>query len=528
MSIGQSDTLGAQGYNVTGGIWMGRDTDEKYKFSLSSPNTSASLKWDGDNLIVCGSINATDGLIGAWVIDDPVLRDINSKIILDPTTPEIGYYTTAGRKKLSIRSGSISDPSTISVLININPSPLSIPATIYNSSNFGGGSPTTKIFLSTTPYFNFFTVPQTATYTIATPNWGTSPLTNPRFRFPVGTGNVNGKLYVDVYDTNDRSGNLIKRLNIGGTGVIFNNTIISISFFSSAQSLVLEAGKIYYPHLTFELSGTVPFGSQFEIINPTNTAIDPASNSAQADLDITELTTDGLVIAKDSNNYTVIRRSDNAFLPKIESKGGVLISGSYGYAGGTKPSSLRIGTIGTGFTSTDKAISIGGLGEFTMDYGLGNVATDSGRFRITNTGQIYAPRIRDISAVAGKLTLRWIPTTGEIGYDNTSTRRNKKDITDWIPPPNLLGRIIDISPKMYRFKSQESNTDKFFGMIAEDFQSAGLSEVVIFGPPNEQSESQKIPAGLDYEKISLILWKGMQELIVKVRQLESIISGSQK
>ena len=75
---------------------------------------------------------------------------------------------------------------------------------------------------------------------------------------------------------------------------------------------------------------------------------------------------------------------------------------------------------------------------------------------------------------------------------------------------------------MFRDINSNKDDEKVIGFIAEQFDSNNLKEVVIY----EDVSGSIIPGGINYDKITTILWKAVQELSQKVNDLELIISGS--
>ena len=116
ISIGQSRTVGSQGYNVNG-IFLGQDSGTS-KLSLKS-NTN-SLLWDGSSLVVNGSgtfsgtITSTAGNIGGWTIDTNRIykSTVNGSIALESNNNRIVLSdSSAERFEVSIDS-SLPIPST--------------------------------------------------------------------------------------------------------------------------------------------------------------------------------------------------------------------------------------------------------------------------------------------------------------------------------------------------------------------------------------------------------------------------------
>ncbi len=116
ISIGQSGTVGSQGYNVNG-IFLGQDSGTS-KLSLKSSTNS--LLWDGTSLVVNGSgtfsgtITSTAGNIGGWTIDTNRIykSTVNGSIALESNNNRIVLSdSSAERFEVSIDS-SLPIPST--------------------------------------------------------------------------------------------------------------------------------------------------------------------------------------------------------------------------------------------------------------------------------------------------------------------------------------------------------------------------------------------------------------------------------
>ena len=116
ISIGQSGTVGSQGYNITG-IFLGQDSGTS-KLSLKSSTNS--LLWDGSSLVVNGSgtfsgtITSTAGNIGGWTIDTNRIykSTVNGSIALESNNNRIVLSdASAERFEVSIDS-TLPIPST--------------------------------------------------------------------------------------------------------------------------------------------------------------------------------------------------------------------------------------------------------------------------------------------------------------------------------------------------------------------------------------------------------------------------------
>jgi hypothetical protein len=116
--IGIIRSVDATAFDVGTGFFM----DRTGKARFGNP-TGNQIKFNGTDFEITGSINATDGQIGDWVIDatTKALRDSDSQIILDPDIPEIQFYTGSGAgrtKKVSISPvQALSSPSGTPIIL---------------------------------------------------------------------------------------------------------------------------------------------------------------------------------------------------------------------------------------------------------------------------------------------------------------------------------------------------------------------------------------------------------------------------
>jgi hypothetical protein len=115
------------------------------------------------------------------------------------------------------------------------------------------------------------------------------------------------------------------------------------------------------------------------------------------------------------------------------------------------------------------------------------------------------------------------PRMGEL-FLSTSTLRHKKDIINW-EKNNILDKIKLVNPKKFRYKNWENDSELTLGLIAEDLRDNELDEAALH-KYDENNIKQSDVEGIDWEKISVILWKGVQELTQRIETLENKISGS--
>jgi len=116
--VGIIRSVDATAFNAGAGFFM----DKTGRARFGDP-TGNQIKFDGTDFEITGSINATDGQIGDWVIDATTraLRNTDSQIVFDPGIPEIQFYTGSGAgrvKKVSISPiKALSSPSATPIIL---------------------------------------------------------------------------------------------------------------------------------------------------------------------------------------------------------------------------------------------------------------------------------------------------------------------------------------------------------------------------------------------------------------------------
>jgi hypothetical protein len=201
-----TDILLAQEATITRGLVMGSDaggigvirSSNAYSFTSGSGfymdrtgivrfgnPVGNQIKFDGTSFQITGSINATDGQIGEWIIDTPtnggVLRDNDSQLIFDPNVPEIQFYTGSGAgrsKKVSISPlRALSDPgigsSTLNFTGSYSPANPSITTNTGNVSAVTVNSYSVRTSTGGASSNGTFTPPEVGTFelTVVTPSF---------------------------------------------------------------------------------------------------------------------------------------------------------------------------------------------------------------------------------------------------------------------------------------------------------------------------------------------------------------------
>jgi hypothetical protein len=120
-------------------------------------------------------------------------------------------------------------------------------------------------------------------------------------------------------------------------------------------------------------------------------------------------------------------------------------------------------------------------------------------------------------------------STWRIGR-NTSARRFKEEIEDW-QHPSILDAINNVPIRTYYWKiDKDAETrPQQIGIIAEELEAGGLEEYVDYDwfedPENPEGPKQWMTSGIAKQELVFVLWKAVQELSQKVKDLESKIGS---
>lgn len=140
------------------------------------------------------------------------------------------------------------------------------------------------------------------------------------------------------------------------------------------------------------------------------------------------------------------------------------------------------------------------------------------RMRIANTGYWYYSGIR---SGAGTYALKWNASTGEITFD-TSTRLVKENIQDL----NYgLSTVVNLKPRRY-FRTDDQKEE--IGFIADEVIDA-IPEIVAIGNKSvitrNPEDTEEIPLGVNYEKLTAVLTKALQEAISEIESLKARVAA---
>ena len=504
--------------------------DTTNKFSLGNR-----LFFDGTNLTIAGSVTADSGYLGGidgWIIDSGLIKNNLNTLFLDAANNSIYIKTTAsGNPDLILKKGSLSEVGgspvtfTVATINDALPSISSANSSTYLSNGYtktytltaGNG---TAINLN-----GFVGTFSDGDIDFSANNVGVTPNTP-------WSGEINGEFGFDIFSTDDPAGTKITSLTAGyfyvstfsgGSGASVTGTA------TSNQTLTLEAGVTYYAY---------PWHIQWGTVISGNVDIFFAQTFPGIQLDklteIVELTSSGIQIASGTNKYFKAEKNTSTAYPILKSKGWYELTGDgtnstvqiKGTSGGNainiEASAGHINTngnnisLGTGFTNWQA--SNGKAGQLTY-------TTQGGEtFPTVYLFGLYSP---------GGGTRRGLEislSNWTIGRD-TSCIRHKYDITSW-EPDNLLDKILSVPIVNYYWKADKDleNPPIQTGVIAEEVVAAGFEDWVDFDwhyedEENPTGDKKWMTSGIDKQGLVFVLWKAVQELTLKVRDLESKLNS---
>jgi hypothetical protein len=486
-------------------------------------------------LTIAGSVTADSGYLGGidgWIIDSGLIRNNLSTLFLDAANNSIYIKTTAGgNPDLILKKGALSviGGSTVNVTVaTINDSLPTISSanssTYLNNSStkyytLTAGNGTAINLTGATGTYSDGDIDFTATNTGVTPNTPWS-------------GVINGEFGFDIFTTDDPTGTVFASLTAGyfNVSTFISGTGASVTGTGNTnQTLTLEAGITYYAYPWHSQWGAVISGNVDVFFAQTFPAIQLNKLS-----EIVELTSAGIQIASGTDKYFKAEKSTSTALPVLTSKGWYELTGdgtnstvqikgtSSGNAINIEASAGHINTngnnisLGTGFTNWQA--SNGKAGQLTY-------TTQGGEtFPTVYLFGLYSP---------GGGTRRGLEislSNWTIGRD-TSCIRHKYDITSW-EPDNLLDKILSVPIVNYYWKADRDleNPPIQTGVIAEEVVAAGFEDWVDFDwhyedEENPTGDKKWMTSGIDKQGLVFVLWKAVQELTLKVRDLESKLNS---
>jgi hypothetical protein len=540
-----SDTfkVGSGGITLDGTnkkIYIGTGTYKNSNTSFYVDNNSQfslgdRLFFDGTNLTIAGKVTADSGYLGGidgWIIDSGLIRNNLSTLFLDAANNSIYIKTTAGgNPDLILKKGALSviGGSTVNVTVaTINDSLPTISSA--NSSTYLSNSSTKYYTLTAGNGTAINLLGATGTYSdgdidFSANNVGVSPNTP-------WSGVINGEFGFDIFTTDDPTGTVFASLTAGyfNVSTYISGTGASVTGTGNTnQTLTLEAGITYYAYPWHSQWGTVISGNVDVFFAQTFPAI--ALNKLT---EIVELTSAGIQIASGTDKYFKVEKSTSTAIPVLTSKG------FYQLAGDGINTTLQITGTDSG-TAIDIASAAGQINTNGNNITLGTGFTNwqasngkAGQLTYTTQGGETFPTVYLYGLYSpGGGTRRGLEislSNWTIGRD-TSCVRHKYDITSW-EPDNLLDKILSVPIVNYYWKADKDleNPPVQTGVIAEEVVAAGFEDWVDFDwhyedEENPTGDKKWMTSGIDKQGLVFVLWKAVQELTLKVRDLESKLNS---
>jgi hypothetical protein len=113
---------------------------------------------------------------------------------------------------------------------------------------------------------------------------------------------------------------------------------------------------------------------------------------------------------------------------------------------------------------------------------------------------------------------------------NTSARRYKEEIINW-EHSSLLDAVISTPIRTFYWKvdAEKEHRPQQIGVIAEELESAGLEEFVDYDwfddTDNPEGPKKWMTSGIAKGELVFVLWKAVQELTQKVKDLENKLNS---
>ena len=192
--------------------------------------------------------------------------------------------------------------------------------------------------------------------------------------------------------------------------------------------------------------------------------------------------------------------------------------------------------------SSDAAVSAGTdhPGRLVFSTTADGAASPTERMRIRATGVVGTSRgmvigslaggVNDdaliigssvIASGAGTYTLKWNSSTGVVTYD-TSSRLIKEEIIDC---PYGIDEVKQLQPRKY-FRIDDQREE--IGFIADEVADL-MPEFVPVGPKSvitrNDQDTEVIPFGVNYDKLTAVLTKALQEAIGRIETLEAEVAA---
>ena len=127
-----------------------------------------------------------------------------------------------------------------------------------------------------------------------------------------------------------------------------------------------------------------------------------------------------------------------------------------------------------------------------------------------------------IASGAGTYPLKWNSSSGVVTYD-TSSRLVKENIVDC---PYGIAEVKQLQPRKY-LRTDDQREE--IGFVADELVAV-LPEFVPLGPKSiltkDENDTEEIPLGVNYEKLTAVLTKALQEAMERIETLEQRLSDA--
>jgi hypothetical protein len=494
---------------------------------LSGPNftlNSSGLTVTDAN--ISGQINASYGRIGNWYVDADTgnLRDGSNRIFFDPSLPGLAIKES-GTTRLKVNYGA---------LTNLAGSSISLSGESLSYYNNYASSVGVSIDVESTGQ----------TFTVPSGYYVDASVVYPSVIGVINSMNRQG--YMDLYWGYRiyQSTTLIAEVVVtsdywnGGIDETFANFSGYTGTFSFSPP---NATSTTYTFKTFFVCSGFQYntggsGASFTVDFSATTP----SISATSNVNVVELTNDGIQVATSTDRYIKLERNNSTATAILAGKGWMQIEGDSTNAiikltgtGGSTPSGAT--------TSIDIASGAGRVDMNANDvYDVGTLSWNLAN----NPYQGYLTTHFD-GGTRSTIQLTNIPGSGALGGTirgleislsnwkfgrNTSARRYKDDIQNW-EHTSILQAINDTPIRTFYWKvdADKEERPQQIGVIAEELESAGLEEFVDYDwcedPDNPEAPKKWMTTGIAKQELVFVLWKAVQELSQKVKDLENKLNS---
>jgi hypothetical protein len=291
---------------------------------------------------------------------------------------------------------------------------------------------------------------------------------------------------------------------------ISNRTVLSINNASNGGALNLLVNGTETLRL---LTDNSSFGYVYNVANQP--LVFGTNNTERMRLDASGLLAIGRTSAWDSNALLTLEKSGVAAQVINSTTNTVTLvnvangSSSVAYSGTASNHPYYF------ITNGSERARIGASGGLAIANGLA-VGTST----VFTSSIFFASAV--LSAGAGSFPLRWNSSTGIVTYD-TSSRFVKENIED---SPYGLAEVMQLQPRKY-FRVDDQKFE--IGFVADEIQPILPEFVPIIQKSTftkNEEDIEAIAGGVNYEKLTAVLVKAIQELNAKVESLEAQLKGN--